>query len=132
MANKKNKKLNPRSRVKVKALSGSMVEYRHCVGKCKLHKCFLTSTQLKSRQCILKECRSLVKILDNPYWDAKARLNELKKEHKKEKKAMLESISTNTSSVPRKKRPKVVYKTKPSEYSMSIGDLIKISSSNGN
>lgn len=121
---KSGKKLITKS-TKVKALSGSMVEFKQCVAKCKLHHCFLTSTQLKNRQCILKGCRSLVKILDHPYWDNKAKLNELKKEHKKEKKDFIDKVTKN-SRVPRKEKPSIKYKSDPSEFTSSIGDLIKM------
>ena len=126
MCTKTGKQLITKS-TKVKALSGSMVPFGQCVGKCRLHHCFLTQTQLKNRQCILKNCKSLIKILDNPYWERKAKLNETKKEHKKEKKAVIDNASRNSQQV-KKDKPTIKYKSNPYSFTSSIGDLIKSSS----
>lgn len=54
-----------------------------CCGYCGLHKCNLTVKQLKSRECLGKQCTFLKK-LPHPFWEQREerkRLRKARKEH---------------------------------------------------
>ena len=51
---------------------------------CKLHRCGLTVKQIKSRQCLCKQCWHLCKNEDHDWW----RQREVIKQRKKEKRNM--------------------------------------------
>lgn len=38
------------------------------IGYCHLHKRTLSKQQMKSKQCVAKECGALQKYLEHPYW----------------------------------------------------------------
>lgn len=52
------------------------------VGYCRLHKGNLTANQLKTKKCLSKGCRHLVK-LENQWWEYRRIIKKKKKEHKK-------------------------------------------------
>ena len=54
------------------------ISERRAIGYCRYHKCYLTATQLKQKECLKKQCDALDK-RDHEYW----RQRELKKMRKK-------------------------------------------------
>lgn len=53
-----------------------------CVGYCAFHKAFVTTKQLKKKQCLTKQCNRLIKQTNHEYWKQK----ELKKKNKVDRK----------------------------------------------
>lgn len=54
------------------------ISERRAIGYCHFHKCYLTATQLKQKECLKKQCDALERH-DHEYW----RQRELKKMRKK-------------------------------------------------
>lgn len=52
------------------------------VGWCRLHRGYLTAKQLKTKKCLSKGCRHLIK-LEHTWWVNRQVLKKKKKEHKK-------------------------------------------------
>ena len=67
----------------VQLLNGSETVFRRCVGYCAYHKRYLTQTQLKTKQCLQKNCNRLIKI-EHRFWDER----DNKQVEKKLKKAL--------------------------------------------
>lgn len=40
----------------------------NCCGYCNLHQCGITAKQMRSKECLKKQCWHLVKKEDHPYW----------------------------------------------------------------
>ena len=59
-------------------------ESNNCAAFCKYHNCCMTVKQLRTKECLKKQCRHLQKY-DHPYW----RQREILKNNKKEKKNMI-------------------------------------------
>ena len=60
---------------------------------CHLHKARLSPKQMKSKECLKKQCRHLVPWKQHPYWAQREREKELKKQRKQERKeAMTNAI----------------------------------------
>ena len=51
----------------VQLLNGSTTYFHRVVGYCAYHKRYITQTQLKTKQCLQKECKRLIKI-ENKFW----------------------------------------------------------------
>lgn len=65
----------------VQLLNGSTTYFHRVVGYCAYHKRYITQTQLKTKQCLQKECKRLIKI-ENKFWldrDAKQVEKKIKK-----------------------------------------------------
>ena len=43
------------------SLYGTEITEKNCVGYCKKHGCYITSKQLKHKECLRKQCRALNK-----------------------------------------------------------------------
>lgn len=54
---------------------------KHICGYCRLHRCTVTVKQLKSRRCLQKQCRALVRV-DHPFWAAREKSKQLRKTRK--------------------------------------------------
>lgn len=54
---------------------------KRCVGYCRLHKCNITITQMKNRECLKKGCGAL-KRLPHPYWEQREHRKQIKKANK--------------------------------------------------
>ena len=64
----------------VRLLNGTETYFERCVGYCNLHYTFLTITQLKSKQCLRKQCKHLQKIETHQFWiDREAKSRQRKK-----------------------------------------------------
>ena len=48
-----------------------------CCGYCRLHKCYMTPRQVKSRECLAKHCRHLRKD-PHPYWEQREKRKEMR------------------------------------------------------
>ena len=75
----------------VRLLNGTETYFERCVGYCNLHYTFLTITQLKSKQCLRKQCKHLQKIETHQFWIDR----EAKKQAKKEKKEWNKYVEQN-------------------------------------
>lgn len=51
----------------VQLLNGSETVFSRCVGYCAYHKRYITQTQLKTKECLKKECKRLIKI-EHRFW----------------------------------------------------------------
>lgn len=67
----------------VKTLSNTKTYFYRAPGYCKCHCVFLTANQLKSRECLRKNCKHLYKIETHTYWEERR----IKKANKKAKAA---------------------------------------------
>ena len=67
-------------RILLHSLYGTEITQKHCVGYCKRHGCYMTVHQLKTKECLKKQCRALDKH-EHEYW----RQRELKKIMKKQR-----------------------------------------------
>lgn len=56
------------------------------VGYCKYHRLTLSKKQLKSKDCLHKHCRWLIKYKDNPYWQTREKYETEKKLNRQKKK----------------------------------------------
>ena len=63
----------------VNSLYGSKINERRVIGYCHYHKCHITSTQLKQKECLKKQCTRLEKYDNHEFWKQR----ELKKAKKK-------------------------------------------------
>ena len=63
-------------------LYGSQISRTKAVGYCKKHCAHLTEATMKKHECLRKTCHYLKKHEENPYWEERARLKELKKSKK--------------------------------------------------
>ena len=52
----------------VKCAFNQMAKITKCVAYCKLHKCYLTQIQIKSMNCLQKQCKHLNKIEEHKFW----------------------------------------------------------------
>lgn len=57
----------------------------NCCGYCRLHKCAVTTTQMKKKECLKKGCYYFIKNDSHPLWIQRKK----KKEQKKRKRKML-------------------------------------------
>jgi hypothetical protein len=83
-------KLPPPAPQTVKTLYGSTALVASTIGKCKLHKYYLTIPQLELHNCLSKQCRHLIKFEERSFWQERARKLELKKAKRKREKDILE------------------------------------------
>ena len=73
--------LNHNQQDVVKTLSNTKTYFYRAAGYCQCHCVFLTTKQLKSRECLRKNCSHLYRIETHEYWEERR----LRKEHKKTK-----------------------------------------------
>lgn len=57
----------------VDVLYGSQSEKSSCCGYCKLKHKYLTVRQMKTKQCLGKQCNALSKIEEHPFWNYRDR-----------------------------------------------------------
>ena len=57
----------------VDVLYGSQSEKSNCCGYCKLKHKYLTVRQMKTKQCLGKQCNALSKIEEHPFWNYRDR-----------------------------------------------------------
>ena len=62
------------------SLYNTEISERRCVGFCWKHCCYVTSTQLRQKECLKKECNALERY-EHEFW----RQRELKKARRKNK-----------------------------------------------
>ena len=55
-----------------------------CAGYCKRHNCGMTVRQIKSRNCLGKQCYYLVKNEDHAWWAQRERTKQKRKNRKEE------------------------------------------------
>lgn len=68
----------------VQGLYNTMISDRRTIGFCWKHKCYLTATQLRQKECLKKQCNALEKY-EHEFW----RQRELMKARKKSKRAVM-------------------------------------------
>jgi hypothetical protein len=68
----------------VQGLYNTMISDRRTIGFCWKHKCYLTATQLRQKECLKKQCNALERY-EHEFW----RQRELLKARKKSKKAVM-------------------------------------------
>lgn len=56
----------------------------NCAGYCKRHNCGMTVRQIKSRNCLGKQCYYLVKNEDHAWWAQRERTKQKRKNRKEE------------------------------------------------
>ena len=61
---------------------GQLMTKSRCIGYCRLHKGMLSTTILRKKKCLDKQCFHLQKYGHHPYWKER----EVKKERKKQRK----------------------------------------------
>ena len=65
-----------------------------CIGYCKFHKGYVTRKQMKTKQCLQKNCNQLIKNLNHPFWIEREQLKEeLKLKRIQEKRIEEEKLS---------------------------------------
>ena len=68
----------------VQGLYNTMISDRRTIGFCWKHKCYLTATQLRQKECLKKQCNALERY-EHEFW----RQRELLKARKKSKKVVM-------------------------------------------
>lgn len=68
----------------VQGLYNTMISDRRTIGFCWKHKCYLTATQLRQKECLKKQCNALEKY-EHEFW----RQRELMKARKKSKRVVM-------------------------------------------
>lgn len=69
------------------SLYNTQISEKRCIGFCWKHHCYITTTQLKQKGCLMKGCNALEKY-EHEYW----RQRELVKIKKKQKKGLVINI----------------------------------------
>ena len=54
----------------------------NCCAYCKLHRCSMTSKQMKAKECLKKQCWHLVKNEQHQYWKQRDAVKQKKRERK--------------------------------------------------
>ena len=54
----------------------------NCCGFCKYHHCHLTVKQMRTKECLQKECKAFVKNEDHPYWKQREIIKQKRKNRK--------------------------------------------------
>ncbi|MDD7460450.1 MAG: exonuclease domain-containing protein [Spirochaetales bacterium] len=86
--------------------------FSRCVGFCDFHKAYLTTKQLKTKNCLGKQCNALIRQNSHPFWLERS-LHKLDKRLKKEEAAAkLNSIETKSVKSPKSE----VQQTKQKRY----------------
>lgn len=81
--------------------------FSRCVGYCNFHKAYLTAKQLKTKNCLGKQCNALIRQNSHPFWLERS-LHKLDKRHRKEEAAArLNSFETKVNLTPIKEEPLV-------------------------
>lgn len=66
----------------LKGLNGHFIKRTKAVGYCRLHEVALTRSDLKSRECLKKQCGALKRYEENQYWAERERIKQLRKARK--------------------------------------------------
>ena len=74
----------------LQSLYNTEISEKKCIGYCGRHHCYLSVTQLKRKECLLKQCTHLEKH-EHEYW----RQRELTKMRRKQRKENLRTIYEN-------------------------------------
>lgn len=65
-----------------------------CIGYCTFHKGFITRKQLKTKQCLQKNCNALIKNINHPFWiEREQKKEEIKLKRIEEKRIEEEKLS---------------------------------------
>lgn len=51
----------------LKSLYGTEISEKRCVGYCWYHRCYVTATQIKQKECLKKQCDALERT-EHEYW----------------------------------------------------------------
>lgn len=51
----------------LQSLYNSKINERRCIGFCWKHRCYVTSTQLKKKECLKKQCNALERY-EHEFW----------------------------------------------------------------
>lgn len=78
-----------------RTLTGQIASETRIVGYCRLHKCYLTLTQMRNKQCLQKNCFRLMKH-DNPFWEQRERKKELRQLKKEQGISPWEKVEIRT------------------------------------
>ena len=65
----------------LQGLYNTQISEKRCIGYCWKHRCYMTSTQLKQKECLKKGCNALERY-EHEYWKQRDSLK-LKKKQKK-------------------------------------------------
>ncbi len=65
----------------VKVLYGSETYYKNCPGWCRYHHTHLTANQIKTKNCLGKQCKCLDKI-EHKFWEQRDKKKQKKKENR--------------------------------------------------
>ena len=60
-------------------------------GYCRYHDCYVTVKQMRTKECLKKQCGNLIKNNEHPYW----RQREITKQKRKSRKDRLENYANN-------------------------------------
>lgn len=55
------------------SLYNTEISEKRCVGYCKRHACYVTSTQVKQKECLRKQCHALDRYEDHEFWKQRER-----------------------------------------------------------
>jgi len=73
-----------------------------CVGYCTFHKAYLTAKQLKTKNCLGKQCGALIRQTGHPFW-IERELQKLDKKLRKQEAASKLSVISKAADLPQKK-----------------------------
>ncbi len=76
-----------------------------CVGYCTFHQAYLTARQLKTKNCLGKQCGALIRQTNHPFWLERSLLKMDKKLKKQEATARLHDISKKSLQSAKKTEP---------------------------
>lgn len=68
----------------LQSLYNTEISEKRCIGYCQRHHCYLSSTQLKQKECLKKQCSHLERY-EHEFW----RQRELKKIRRQQRKIVL-------------------------------------------
>lgn len=78
----------------VKTLYGSTIDKCKACGYCRRHGKYMTVKQVKSKECLRKQCRHFDKHEEHPWWTQRAVEKARKKENRKAKYEFLDNKQT--------------------------------------
>ncbi|MCQ2576694.1 MAG: hypothetical protein MJ162_08100, partial [Treponema sp.] len=79
-----------------KCLYSTETYFSRCVGFCSFHNAYLTTKQLKTKNCLGKNCNALIRQNGHPFWIERSLHKVNRKSRKEEVTAKLNSVRTKT------------------------------------
>lgn len=80
----------------------------HCIGYCNFHKAYVTQKQMKTKQCLQKNCNAFIKNINHQFWIERQQKKEEKKLKKIQKKRIEEEKFANLHLVTKNQKKKNV------------------------